>query len=72
MKKSKKLLVSLIVAVPLFTIPATVFGASSNTYTVVSGDALWKVAAKTKTNIKDLIAANPQLKNIHVINPGQN
>lgn len=70
-KKTKKILASLIVAVPLFIVPVTSLAASSNTYTVVSGDTLWKVAVKTKTGIQEIISANPQIKNINLIYPGQ-
>ncbi len=70
-KKSKKLIASLIVAVPLFSIPAAALGAGSNTYTVVSGDTLWKIAVKTKTGIQEIISANPQISNIDLIYPGQ-
>lgn len=70
-KKSKKLIASLIVAVPLFSIPAAALGAGSNTYTVVSGDTLWKIAVKTKTGIQEIISVNPQISNIDLIYPGQ-
>lgn len=70
-KKTKKILASLIVAVPLFIVPVSSFAATSNNYTVVSGDTLWKVAVKTKTGIQEIISANPQIKNINLIYPGQ-
>ncbi|MBD8026775.1 SafA/ExsA family spore coat assembly protein [Ureibacillus sp. Re31] len=59
---------------------ATVLGASlllpvtalaANSYTVVSGDTLWKIAVKTKTGVQELIDANPQLANPNLIYPGQ-
>lgn len=70
LKKTKKLLVSLIVAIALFAIPGTVLGASSNSYTVVPNDTLWKIAVKTKTGIHEIISANPQISNINLIYPG--
>lgn len=59
---------------------ATVLGASlllpvtalaANSYTVVSGDTLWKIAVKTKTGVQELFDANPQLANPNLIYPGQ-
>ena len=44
---------------------------AANTYTVVSGDTLWKIAVKTETGISELIQANPQISNINLIYPGQ-
>lgn len=40
-------------------------------YTVASGDTLWKIAVKTEIGISELITANPQIPNIHLIYPGQ-
>ena len=50
-------------------IPATALAA--NSYTVVSGDSLWKIAVKTQTGVQELINANPQLENPNTIYPGQ-
>ena len=49
-------------------IPATALAA--NSYTVVSGDSLWKIAVKTQTGVQELINANPQLENPDTIYPG--
>ncbi len=51
-------------------IPVSAFAAGS-TYTVVSGDSLWKIAVKTQTGVQELININPQLKNPNLIYPGQ-
>lgn len=40
-------------------------------YTVASGDTSWKIAVKTEIGISELITANPQIPNIHLIYPGQ-
>ncbi len=50
-------------------IPATALAA--NSYTVVSGDSLWKIAVKTQTGVQELINSNPQLSNPNLIYPGQ-
>lgn len=50
-------------------IPATALAA--NSYTVVSGDSLWKIAVKTQTGVQELIDANPKLENPNIIYPGQ-
>jgi len=44
---------------------------AASTYTVVSGDTLWKIAQKTQTGISEIIEANPQISNINLIYPGQ-
>lgn len=44
---------------------------TSNTYTVVKGDTLYGIAKKCKMTIKELLAANPQIKNQNKINVGQ-
>lgn len=45
--------------------------AQSQTYTVVSGDTMWKIAVKYQVGISEIIAANPQVKNPALIYPGQ-
>ncbi len=51
----------------LFT--AQVFAQS--TYTVKSGDTMWKIASRNQVGISEIIAANPQIKNPALIYPGQ-
>lgn len=48
-------------------------GAESNitTYIVKSGDSLWKIARNHNTTVARLVAANPQIKNVNHIKPGQ-
>ncbi|RHW36185.1 LysM peptidoglycan-binding domain-containing protein [Lysinibacillus yapensis] len=67
-KKFKKAATATVIGASLL-LPATALAA--DTYTVVKGDTLWKVAVKTQTGIHELINANPQLKNIDLIYPGQ-
>ena len=45
--------------------------AQSTTYTVKSGDSLWKIAVKYEIGISELIKANPQIKNPNLIYSGQ-
>ncbi|SOC08763.1 spore coat assembly protein SafA/uncharacterized YkwD family protein [Ureibacillus xyleni] len=51
-------------------IPVTALAANSS-YTVTSGDTLWKIAVKTQTGVQELINVNPQLANPNLIYPGQ-
>lgn len=64
----KKLILPIALTVSLL-LPSIAFGAG--TYKVVSGDTLWKVAVKNQIGITELISANPQVKNINLIYPGQ-
>lgn len=41
------------------------------TYTVVSGDSMWKIAVKYEIGISEIISANPQISNPSLIYPGQ-
>lgn len=45
--------------------------AQSQTYTVLAGDTMWKIAVKYQVGITEIIAANPQVKNPALIYPGQ-
>lgn len=66
--KTKLKVAAVAVAISLL-LPLTAFAA--NTYTVVSGDSLWKIAVKTQTGVSELIEQNPQLENPNLIYPGQ-
>lgn len=50
---------------------ASVSAANYNSYTVVSGDSLWKIAVKYQVGLSEIINANPQIKNKALIYPGQ-
>lgn len=45
--------------------------AATQTYTVHSGDTLWKIAVKYQVGVSELISQNPQLRNPNMIYPGQ-
>ena len=64
----KKLILPIALTASLL-LPSVAFGAG--TYTVGNGDTLWKVAVKNQVGITELISANPQVKNINMIYPGQ-
>ncbi|MEK4520129.1 SafA/ExsA family spore coat assembly protein [Psychrobacillus sp. FSL W7-1457] len=68
MFRTKLKVAAVAVAISLL-LPLTAFAA--NTYTVVSGDSLWKIAVKTQTGVSELIEKNPQLENPNLIYPGQ-
>ncbi|MGE7673684.1 SafA/ExsA family spore coat assembly protein [Lysinibacillus sp. NPDC094403] len=67
-KKVKKAVLASVLSASLL-IPVAAMAADS--YTVVSGDSLWKIAVKTQTGTQELIDANPQLANPNQISPGQ-
>lgn len=54
----------------VFMFSVTVF-AQTQTYTVKSGDTMWKIASKYQVGTSEIIAANPQIKNPDLIYPGQ-
>lgn len=63
----KKKIISLIL---IFMLSAsTVF--AQTTYTVKSGDSMWKIAVKYQVGVSEIIQANPQVKNPNMIYPGQ-
>lgn len=52
----------------LLTFPAY---AQSTTYTVRSGDSMWRIAVRYEIGLSELAKANPQIKNLALIYPGQ-
>lgn len=44
---------------------------SYDTYTVKSGDSMWKIAVKYQVGVSEIINANPQVKNPNLIYPNQ-
>jgi uncharacterized YkwD family protein/spore coat assembly protein SafA len=58
-------------AVLTICLSTVTFAGAASTYTVVSGDSLWKIASKNQVGVSELISANPQLKNPNMIYPGQ-
>jgi uncharacterized YkwD family protein/spore coat assembly protein SafA len=67
MNMKKKLIIILVF---LLLITAQTF-AQSTTYTVKSGDTMWKIAVRHQVDVSEIISANPQVKNPNLIYPGQ-
>jgi len=63
--------IGLIVLLLVMLLSWTIAGAQSTTYTVVSGDTLWKIAVKYETGLSELIKANSQIPNPNLIYVGQ-
>lgn len=53
-----------------FTLTAFSISASATDHYVVSGDSMWKISRSYGVSLKDLIAANPQIKDPNLIYPG--
>ncbi|WP_050182093.1 SafA/ExsA family spore coat assembly protein [Domibacillus robiginosus] len=61
-----------IIAATLLTVSLMPSLASAaTTYTVQSGDTMWKIASKYKVGTSEIITANPSVKNPNTIYPGQ-
>ena len=60
---------AIVVFIFLLLFTTNVFAAS--TYTVRSGDTIWKIANRNQVGMSEIIAANPQIKNPALIYPGQ-
>lgn len=63
----KKRAILIFIFVMLFS--TSVFAQS--TYTVQSGDTMWKIASRHQIGISEIISSNPQIKNPAMIYPGQ-
>ncbi|WP_035288831.1 SafA/ExsA family spore coat assembly protein [Clostridium sp. KNHs214] len=73
MKKSSvnKIFLTYFAALFLYICSSTTVFASPATYTVVSGDSMWKIAVRYQIGLSELAKANPQIKNPALIYPGQ-
>lgn len=67
MKKRALLILIILIFATLFY--TSVFAQS--TYTVKSGDTLWKIAVKYQVGLSEIISANTQIRNPALIYPGQ-
>jgi len=66
-KKSVILCFAAMLLTMSFTVPAL---AAPATYTVKSGDSLWKIAVRYEIGLSEIKGANPQIKNFDLIYPG--
>lgn len=66
----KKLIISLAILVTVVSFSG-ISNAAALTYTVQSGDSLWKIAVKYQVGVSELVSLNPQLKNPNLIYVGQ-
>lgn len=67
----KWLLVWLCAGMLVVSIPLHAHGQGTTTYVVQPGDSLWKIAVRYQVGLSEIIAANPQFSNPHLIYPGQ-
>lgn len=65
-----KRFIALFLILVMVVLPVSAF-AQGGTYTVKSGDTMWKIAVRYQIGISELIQANPQLKNPSMIYVGQ-
>ncbi|CAH0768956.1 unnamed protein product [Bemisia tabaci] len=68
-KKSRStFLPTILMVVAIVSLPAIY---AATTYTIVSGDTLWKIAQRNKVTLNTIVDANPQINNPNAIYPGQ-
>ena len=67
MKKLLAFALFTLTLVALFAVGAS----AAETYTVVKGDSMWKIAVKYEVGLSEMKSANPQIKNPDLIYPGQ-
>lgn len=70
LKKFNRFLILFVVAISLI-FGGTKAYAQSQTYTVVRGDTMWKIAVRYQVGVSEIISANPQISNPAMIYPGQ-
>ncbi len=65
----KKIIVSLFLMLVLLS--CSVAAQETATYTVQSGDSMWKIAVKYQVGVSEIISSNKQISNPNMIYPGQ-
>lgn len=65
----KKLLISAGLLLSLLIVPTN--SHAQQVHTVSKGDTLWKISVWYQVGLSEIISANPQFKNPHLIYPGQ-
>jgi uncharacterized YkwD family protein/spore coat assembly protein SafA len=68
-KKFTKIIISFVIFC-LLTATLIMPSSAAKTYTVVSGDSMWKIAVKFQVGLSEIIHSNPQIKNPALIHPG--
>lgn len=67
----KKIISIILTAVVITALCMLSVSAAAQTYTVISGDSMWKIAVKYEIGVSEIIGANPQISNPNLIYPGQ-
>jgi uncharacterized YkwD family protein/spore coat assembly protein SafA len=65
----KKLFISFLIATAMLV--CVVSAQETVTYTVQSGDSMWRIAVKYQVGVSEIISSNPQISNPNLIYPGQ-
>ncbi|MDF2591091.1 MAG: hypothetical protein K0S75_557 [Clostridia bacterium] len=65
----KKLIISFVIVTAMLV--CIVSAQETVSYTVVSGDSMWKIAEKYQVGVSEIISSNPGIKNPSMIYPGQ-
>ena len=66
----KKILIFLIALVQITAVIPS-YAQSTEVYTVVKGDSMWKIAVKHEVGLSEIKSANPHIANPELIYPGQ-
>ena len=66
-----KKLLTFVSCVIIFIIVFSVVASAMESYTVVKGDSMWKIAVKYEVGLSEMKRANPQIANPDLIYPGQ-
>ena len=66
----KKLLLFALCAIMIFSV-LSLTASATETYMVVKGDSMWKIAVKYEVGLGEIKNANPHIKNPNLIYPGQ-
>jgi uncharacterized YkwD family protein/spore coat assembly protein SafA len=69
----KKIMMALLLSTAIWGtgIPSIAHGQGTTTYIVQPGDTLWKISVRYQVGLSEIIEANPQFPNPHLIYPGQ-
>nr|WP_102347058.1 SafA/ExsA family spore coat assembly protein [Bacillus sp. Marseille-P3661] len=67
----KKLIISALFLFALIAFASSGSAQTQTTYTVRSGDSMWKISVRYQIGLSEVIQANPHIKNPALIYPGQ-